>query len=88
MSSGLKITDFLSHARDVVTTDAGAEVFDRLVKVLSQPLDPSYKKKLETRLHREVNDDSDKAPPNEPLNEKIKEFFSVGDVVSLLGVAL
>jgi hypothetical protein len=88
MSSGLKITDFLSRARDVVTTDAGAEVFDRLVKVFSQPLDPSYKKKLETRLHREVNDDSDRAPPNEPLNEKIKEFFSVGDVVSLLGVAL
>lgn len=88
MSSGLKIMDVLSRARSVVSTDAGAEVFDRLVKVLSQPLDPSYKKKLEARLHREVHDDSDKAPPNESLNEKIKEFFSVGDVVSLLGVAL
>ena len=43
MSSGLNIV--LSRARKVVTTDAGAEVFDRLVKVLSQPLDPSYKKK-------------------------------------------
>ena len=86
MSSGLNIV--LSHARKVVTTDAGAEVFDRLVKVLSQPLDPSYKKKLEARLHKETHDDSDKAPPNESLNEKIKEFFSVGDVVSLLGVAL
>ena len=88
MSSGLKITDFLSRVRDVVTTDAGAEVFDRLVKVLSQPLDPAYKQKLKTRLHREVHNDSDRAPPNEPLNEKIKEFFSIGDVVSLLGVAL
>lgn len=88
MSSGLNIMDVLSRARKVVTTDAGAEVFDRLVKVLSQPLDPSYKKKLEDRLHREVHDDFDRAPPNEPLNEKIKEFFSVGDVVSLLGVAL
>jgi hypothetical protein len=88
MSSGLNIMDVLSRARKVVTTDAGAEVFDRLVKVFSQPLDPSYKKKLEARLHREVHDDADKAPPNEPLNEKIKEFFSVGDVVSLLGVAL
>ncbi|MFM7457534.1 MAG: hypothetical protein ACKO3R_02575 [bacterium] len=88
MSSGLNIMDVLSRARSVVSTDAGAEVFDRLVKVLSQPLDPSYKKKLEDRLHREVHDDSDRAPPNEPLNEKIKEFFSVGDVVSLLGVAL
>jgi SpoVK/Ycf46/Vps4 family AAA+-type ATPase len=81
--------DVLSRARSVVSTDAGAEVFDRLVKILSQPLDPSYKKKLEDRLHREVHDDSDRAPPNEPpLNEKIKEFLSVGDVVSLLGVAL
>jgi SpoVK/Ycf46/Vps4 family AAA+-type ATPase len=89
MSSGLKITDFLSRARDVVTTDAGAEVFDRLVKVFSQPIDPSYKKKLEDRLHREINeDDSNRAPPQETFNEKVKEFFSVGDVVSLLGVAL
>ena len=88
MSSGLNIMDVLSRARKVVTTDAGAEVFDRLVKVLSQPLDPSYKKKLENRLHKETHDDSDKVPPNESLNEKIKEFFSVGDVVSLLGVAL
>jgi hypothetical protein len=88
MSSGLKIMDVLSRARTLVSTDAGAEVFDRLVKVLSQPLDPSYKKKLEDRLHKEVHDDSDPTHPNEPLNEKIKEFFSVGDVVSLLGVAL
>ncbi|MBU6196933.1 MAG: hypothetical protein KGO93_05150 [Cyanobacteria bacterium REEB446] len=88
MSSGLNIMDVLSRARNVVSTDAGAEVFDRLVKVLSQPLDPSYKKKLEARLHKETHDYSDKVPPNESLNEKIKEFFSVGDVVSLFGVAL
>jgi SpoVK/Ycf46/Vps4 family AAA+-type ATPase len=78
----------IPRVRGLLSTAAGAEVFDRLVKVLSQPLNPSYKKKLEARLHREVHDDSDRAPPNEPLNEKVKEFFSVGDVVSLLGVAL
>jgi hypothetical protein len=91
MSSGLNINGVLPSFRRFLSTAAGAEVFDRLVKVLSQPLNPHYKQEL-IKLHQEAQqarkDASNRTPPNEPLNKKIKEIFSIGDVVSLLGVAL
>jgi len=92
MGSDFKILrDVFPRVRGLLSTSAGAELFDRLVKGLSQPLNPHYKQEL-IKLHQEAQqaqkDASRSAPPDEPLNKKIKEFFSVGDVVSLLGVAL